>query len=343
MKDAYEKHDIEVITGDAVQESGSLEAFNNSLKIIIRKLEPFKIQYIHSNTLRTFYGIEIARRMNIPCSWNPRESEPSETYFDYLSTPVKEIALKCFNYPNKIIFVSNYSKDNWKHLDNNNFTTIHNALNTERLIIDSANWSREEARASLGIKDNEIVIISVGTISERKGQKDILLAVEKIPIDKMNNVKIFIIGDYPSKYSEELHELYSKLPLKLRESIFIIPETNKENEFSKILDYYTAADILIFSSRIESYPRVILEALYYNLAIITTPVFGVKEQVVDGYSALFYEPGEIEKLKDQILKLINNEDLRSELRANSQKQLEKLSSHEEMLEGYGQIIKDAVK
>lgn len=27
----------------------------------------------------------------------------------------------------------------------------------------------------------------------------------------------------------------------------------------------------------ESYPRVILEALYFNLTIITTPVFGVKE------------------------------------------------------------------
>ena len=343
MKETYEKNDIEVVIGDSLHLHGSLEAFNKSLSTNIKNLEKYKIQYIHSNTLRTFYGIEIARKMNIPCSWNPRESEPADTYFDYLSIPVKEVALECFDYPNKVIFVSNYSKDNWNHLNNNNFTTIHNALNTERIIIDSANWTREESRISLGIKNNELVIIAIGTISERKGQKDILLAVDKLPLDILNNVKIFLVGDYPSEYSEELHGLYSKLPSKLKESVFLIPETNKENEFCKVIDYYTAADILIFSSRIESYPRVILEALYYNLAIITTPVFGVKEQVVDGFSALFYEPGKIEELTNQMLKLITDKDLRNVLRKNSQKQLEKLSTHEEMLDEYGQIITDAVK
>ncbi len=305
-------------------------------------LEGLKIQFIHSNTLRTFYGIEIARKMYLPCSWNPRESEPSETYFDYLPEPVKEIALKCFDYPIKVIFVSNYTKDNWKHLENNNFTTIYNALNTERLIIDTANWTREESRASLGIDDHEIAIIAIGTISERKGQKDILLAIEKLRPEEMENVKIFLVGDSPSQYSDEVHEIYSKLPSYLKESVFIVPETTKENEFFKVVDYYSAADILIFSSRIESYPRVILEALYFNLTIITTPVFGVREQVEDGFSALFYEPGDIEELANQILKLLNDDNLRLKLKENTKKQLEKLSTQEEMLDQYGEIILNAI-
>ena len=175
LRNAYEKNEVKVIIGDdKLQEPCSLEDFNNNLSELINELETLKIQFIHSNTLRTFYGIEIARKMCIPCSWNPRESEPSGTYFDYLPEPIKQIALNCFNYPYKVIFVSNYTKKNWEHLNNNNFTTIYNALNTERLIINSVNWTREEARVSLGIKDDEIAIIAVGTISERKGQKDIL-------------------------------------------------------------------------------------------------------------------------------------------------------------------------
>ena len=280
--------------------------------------------------------------MYIPCSWNPRESEPSETYFDYLPVSVKEIALNCFNYPFKVIFVSNYTQENWKHLNNNNFTTIYNALNTERLIIDTANWTREESRASLGIKDHEIAVIAVGTISERKGQKDIILAIDKLTQEVMENVKIFLVGDNPSQYSDEVHELYSKLPSHLKNSVFIIPETTKENEFFKVVDYYSAADILIFSSRIESYPRVILEALYFNLTIITTPVFGVREQVEDGFSALFYEPGNIEQLTNQILTLLNDDNLRLKLKENTKKQLEKLSTHEEMLDQYSEIIINAI-
>ena len=158
----------------------------------------------------------------------------------------------------------------------------------------------------------------------------------------MEKVKIFLVGDNESQYSDEVHKLYSKLPSNIKESILIIPETTKENEFFKIIDYYMAADILIFSSRIESYPRVILEALYFNLTILTTPVFGVKEQVEDGFSALFYEPGNIKQLNHQLLTLLKNENLRLKLKENTKKQLEKLPTHEEMLDQYGEIIKNAI-
>jgi len=52
----------------------------------------------------------------------------------------------------------------------------------------------------------------------------------------------------------------------------------------------------------------------FNLTIITTPVFGVREQVEDGFSALFYEPGNIEQLTNQILTLLNDDNLRLKLK-----------------------------
>ena len=339
LRKAYEKNGVKVITGNSkLHGPNSLEEFNKNIYSFIKKLEKYKIQFIHANTLRTFYGIEIARKMKIPCSWNPRESEPWETYFDYLPEQVKTIALDCFSYPCNVIFVSNYTKEIWDHLNNDNFITIHNALNTERLTYNSANWTREEARVALGIKENEIVIIQVGTVSERKGQKDIIQSISNLPMETVDNIKVFIIGDKSSEYSKELHDLYSKLPSRLREAVSIIPETTEENEFFKVIDYYLAADILVFSSRIESYPRVILEAIHFNLPIITTPVFGVKEQVEEGVSALFYEPGDIKQLSSHLLKLIEDNNLRHKLKENTKKQLEKLSTHDEMLDKYGEII-----
>ena len=341
LRNAYEKKGVKVIVGNnKLQDPQSIKEFNENLTVVSEKLEKFKIQFIHCNTLRTFYGIEIARKMGIPCTWNPRESEPCETYFDYLPEEVKKIALNCFSYPFKVIFVSSYTQKIWEHLNKGNFTTIHNALNTERLIYNSSNWTKEESRAALGIKENEIAIIQVGTISPRKGQKDIFLAINSLSSDIIDNIKIFIVGDKPSEYSTEIHSLYSQLPPKVKKSIFIIPETKNENEFFKVVNYYLAADILIFSSRIESYPRVILEALYFNLPIITTPVFGVKEQVENEFSALFYDPGNIEQLNEQLVKLVKDRELRYTLQKNTKKQLKKLSTHEEMIKKYAELILD---
>jgi len=340
LKKAYEKNGVKVIVGNGILDKPlRLSEFNKSIFSLIRKLEKYQIQFIHCNTLRTFYGVEIAKKMKIKCSWNIRESEDWNTYFNYLPEEVKEVALKCFNYPEKVIFVSDYTKEIWDHLSNDNFITIHNALNTENLMYDSSNWSREEARVALGIKGDEIVIIQVGTISERKGQKDLLFAINEFPLEIIKNIKIFIIGDSPSEYSDEVHVLHSKMPQEYKNSVQIIPETSSAKEFFKVIDYYLAADIFVFSSRIESYPRVILESLHFSLPIITTPVFGVKEQL-DDECALFYEPGDIKQLSNQLLKLIKNDNLRYKLRTNSMKQLEKLSTYDEMLEKYGNIFEN---
>ena len=43
--------------------------------------------------------------------------------------------------------------------------------------------------------------------------------------------------------------------------------------------YWPAADVFCCTSRVESYPLVILEAMAAGLPIITTPVFGISEQV----------------------------------------------------------------
>ena len=41
----------------------------------------------------------------------------------------------------------------------------------------------------------------------------------------------------------------------------------------------------------ESFPRVVLEAMAYELPIVTTPVYGIAEQVREGVNAMFYSPG----------------------------------------------------
>ncbi len=67
----------------------------------------------------------------------------------------------------------------------------------------------------------------------------------------------------------------------------VVPETGETSA------YWQAADVFCCTSRVESYPLVILEAMAAGLPIITTPVFGIAEQVRPRVNALIYQPGDI--------------------------------------------------
>ena len=94
-----------------------------------------------------------------------------------------------------------------------------------------------------------------------------------------------VVGDRSSAYSDQLHDAIGRLPNDSRRRMGVVPET------SSVGIYYSAADIFVCSSRLESYPRVILEAMAAGLPIVTTPVFGITEQVKEGVNAFLYKPG----------------------------------------------------
>jgi hypothetical protein len=115
-----------------------------------------------------------------------------------------------------------------------------------------------------------------------------------------------------------------RLPDDRRDRFAIIPETGETTAF------WRAADVFCCTSRFESYPHVILEAMAAGLPIITTPVFGIAEQVRDSINGLFYHPGDIKTLVRHLVLLTSDEQKRAELAAASKWVLQSLPSHADM-------------
>ncbi len=115
----------------------------------------------------------------------------------------------------------------------------------------------------------------------------------------------------------------------------VVPET------SSVGIYYSAADIFVCSSRLESYPRVILEAMAAGLPIVTTPVFGITEQVKEGVNAFLYEPGDTRRLAELIADLVTDAQARSSMGANSLSVLATLNDYERMVEQYATVFREA--
>ena len=337
LRETYEQHNIQVVVRDnPLEHIYQRDAYNAALATFAKEIAALNIDVMYVNTLENFLMIDVAQMLNIPSVWNVHESEPWQTYFSRFGTEIAARALECFSYPYRVIFVADATRNRYLPLNSHhNFTVVHNGLDLELLESAAKEWSRPEARSSLGVKNDEVVILLLGTICERKGQQDLVKALSFLPQTEIQKIKCFLVGDRPNLYSLKLHEFVAKLPAEIQQRVEIVSETPETAK------YYQAADIFVCTSRVESFPRVILEAMAYNLPIVTTPVFGIVEQVKPNINGLFYTPDNPEELANVLMSLLTDETLRQKLAGNAKYVLESLNTFTEMTAAYGQIFCEA--
>ena len=88
----------------------------------------------------------------------------------------------------------------------------------------------------------------------------------------------------------------------------------------KLVRLYQCADIFVFPSRLEGFPRVLIEAMATGLPVVSTDAPGCREVVRHGDTGLVASPDDIEGLAAHIINLIENEDLRHRLTGNGSAQ-----------------------
>lgn len=337
LREAYEKRGIPVeVFEHPLGGVFNLAQYDHAIERFAERIKDLGVEVVYGNTRQTFYAIDAAKRLGLPSIWNPRESEDWKTYFDYLGADIAARALQCFAYPYKVIFVSDATRESCQPLNtHHNFATIPNGLDRERFAAALASRPRDEARAQLGISPDEVAILILGTICERKGQIDLIEAIARMDEQTVSRVKCFLVGDRQSDYSDRLKSAVQQLPESKRARIEIAPET------SDTALYYSAADLFVLTSRIESFPRVILEAMMTGLPIITAPVYGVREQVQENINALFYQPGDSAELADKIGRLANEPKLMKKLADASKHVLAALTDFDEMVDSYGKAFREA--
>ncbi|MEG4996706.1 glycosyltransferase [Microcoleus sp. B4-D4] len=334
LRQAYEQQGIEVMVRDnPLEHIYQRDAYDEAIHSFSKEIESLKVDAVYANTLENFFVVDAAQEIGIPTVWNVHESEPWQTYFNRFGSEIAARALECFRFPYKVIFVADATRDRYLPLNSHyNFTVIHNGLDLSQLE-NSENF--ELARKSLGVAAEDVVVLLLGTVCERKGQQDLVKALSLLPEKWHNKIRCFIVGDRPSIYSSKLADMVGELPEELRQRVTVVPETGKPGK------YYKAADIFVCTSRIESFPRVILEAMACDLPIITSPVFGIKEQVRPGINGLFYTPDRPEELVAALISLLEDKSLRQQLAGNAKYVLDSLNTFEEMTQAYADIFCEA--
>jgi glycosyltransferase involved in cell wall biosynthesis len=279
-----------------------------------------------------------AHRAGIPSVWNVRESEDPEHYFDYLPPFLQEMAYGCFSLARRVVFVSKATQDIWARYDGRGcFSLVSNGLDAERMVRRIYGTERSLVRLRMGLAADDILLLSVGTVSERKGQQDLVEAMENLDPALRNHLVLALIGFTDSDYSNRTRQQLERLERDRVIRAVMHRETSREEDAVLVAESFLAADIFVLNSRFESYPRVILEAMAFALPVVTTPCFGVAEQVIDQETALVYPPGEIRLLSDCISRLCSDHELRHRLGQAGFKRLSNLNSYKRMLETYEDI------
>jgi glycosyltransferase involved in cell wall biosynthesis len=301
-----------------------------------RMRDEWNVDLVYANTLDTVFAVDAASRAGIPVVWNVHESEGWEAYFDRYGPEIARRCLACFPKPYRVIFGCDATRGEYRFWNSaHNFTTIRNPLDLRRLDAATAAMPRAQARAALGIGTNELMVLIVGTVCPRKGQMDLVQAIPRLPASVQARLRCYIVGDRPSPYSNELAAAIAALGGPLAARVSTVQET------ADVVHYYQAADVFVCASRLECYPRVTQEAMAFGLPMVTTPVFGIYEQVRQNVNGMFYEPGRIDQLSEALTRLLTDTPLRESMGRMAPVVLRGLNGFDDTIARYAEVFREA--
>lgn len=172
------------------------------------------------------------------------------------------------------------------------------ATDTERL----------QSRKSVGLKEDEICICTVGRLVREKGYEHVLAAIEQLRTQDYR-AQLIIIGEGPDRE-------WLKRKIVEHELTSVVTVLGARNDVAALL---RCADIFVLASEREGLPVALLEAMATGLPCVATAVRGSREVIADGINGLMVQPANSHDLADALRRLIADCNLRSELGATARK------------------------
>jgi glycosyltransferase involved in cell wall biosynthesis len=178
--------------------------------------------------------------------------------------------------------------------------------------------SSSEARRRLGIPD-KLTVLFLGRPTYRKGLEVLIDAFGQI---NREDVQLVIVGKGfkydPSRCIIGYESGGQPREIQVKKDCVerILPPVEEESREAIAL-HYKAADIVVCPSLYEPFGYVNLEAMAAGRPVIASNVDGIPEIVQHKYTGLLFEPGNAAELRDKILLLLEDENLRLRLGRNA--------------------------
>ena len=266
-------------------------------ELILKQVGP---AYVVCNTLLNLPVVIAARRLSLVVVWVIHESEGVPFFDAYADIVAAYFLPQAMVSASRVVFVSNDCRAHYAQFDvSGNFAVIRNGVQAARPEL--MTMRRTSLRKKHRVDQTEFVILTVGTLCERKAQRRLATLARYLEErDICLNIRFLIVGPSSDDYQHLMQQDIATLGHYRDRFTFV-------GEIADPGTYYRLADLFIFTSTCEAYPTVLTEALAHALPILSTPVEGAHDIVFHNDIGLVAPFDQLGLWSDYILRLQDSE------------------------------------
>ena len=254
------------------------------------------------------------------------------------ANPIKKLLYKVqspminfiVNQATKIIVPNEYEKEIFLHYSvSSKITVVRNGISLDELYKSKVDFKAK-------YKINSDFVLFLGRFHRVKGI-DILLQAWAIIKDGKDaqNIKLVIMGvDFG--FESEMYKIIDEL--KISDNVIVIKKPPRED----VLAAYSACQFLVLPSRWELSPLTPLEGFAFKKPVISTNIHGIPHTITNGENSILVEPENPRELASAILKLLNDEKIRTEYGLAGYRMVQDLCNSKKMAEDTLKVYEEIV-
>ncbi len=226
-------------------------------------------------------------------------------------TPIRKLITRwAFQKANGVICVSGFTRDqmNKSGIYVDKTCVIPNGADPDLFQILPAT-EVESFRTRLGFTDAKL-ILTVGNVTERKGQDVVIRALPEV-IKQISNAHYMIVG-LPTK-KKELEDLARQLGIF--EHVHFFERVNNE----ELLRFFNSCDVFVMTSRMtsdgdfEGYGIAVVESALCGKPSVVSGNSGLSEAVIDGETSIVVPENDERATAQAIIQILKDEKVRQQM------------------------------
>jgi UDP-glucose:(heptosyl)LPS alpha-1,3-glucosyltransferase len=292
---------IQIVNLRALSNHGKIKKLENTVRNL-RKRNEFDciVGFNRMGGLDVYYGGDVCLKAKLECQhrmWMrflPR-------YRTYLQL---EESVFGPTSDTDILLISPAEADKYRQVYNTASERIHPlppGIDRNRLTANSlTNDQRKQFRRNLGVQENELVILTVGSSFHTKGIDRTIYAIAVLPQELKNRCRYVVVG----LGKEKKYKTFAQKAGIGNQVLFMGGRQDVEN-------FYTAADLLIHPARTENTGNTLLEAMVTGLPVIATGNCGYAHYIQEADGGIVCpEPFVQDRLNTMLYQLLSDDQQR---------------------------------
>jgi glycosyltransferase involved in cell wall biosynthesis len=280
----------------------TIEAYEARLDELAAVVRAHGANVAFVNTLVAGPGADLVLRLGIPAVWVVREPLPLDEFWpvaygiDGIAAEVRDAIVRAVARTSVVVFDAEETRR--LHSGTSGLErglVVPHGVPLEEIERFRRTVDRCSARSMIGLVDDEQLVLNVGIIAPHKGQAALLLAFAEVA-EEFPTARLAFVGDPATSYSRAVHQVVERLGLRDRVRI----EATNDQPYV----WYRSADAFVLPSDMESMPRVMLEALAFELPSAMCAVGGISELVTDGRNGMLFARRDLRAQVEAIRRLL---------------------------------------